>query len=118
MTTRKQCAKCPWRKDVDPYDIPNGYLRKKHAALKDTIARPGDPVTGSLKAMACHETDKGQERPCVGWLVHQLGLGNNLSLRLAVMHGQVNADVETVGKQHERFEDTLPKKRRSSRKRV
>ena len=61
-----------------------------------------------LHIMACHETTGGRELPCVGWLAHQLGVGNNLGLRLAVMTGRVNANVRTVGPQHERFEDTLP----------
>ena len=58
--------------------------------------------------MACHETPLGWELPCVGWLAYQLGPGNNLALRLAVIQGRVSADVETVGEQRERFEDTLP----------
>lgn len=33
---------------------------------------------------------------------------NNLALRLAVMTGKIDADVKTVGPQHQRFEDTLP----------
>jgi hypothetical protein len=44
----------------------------------------------------------------VGWLAHQLGPGNNIALRLAVMAGRIDGNVETVGPQHERFEDTLP----------
>lgn len=34
----KQCKKCPWRKDVDPLEIPNGYCENKHAGLVNTIA--------------------------------------------------------------------------------
>ena len=58
--------------------------------------------------MACHESEPGDEKVCVGWLAHQLGPGNNIALRLAVSAGQVDADFELVGEQHERFEDTLP----------
>jgi hypothetical protein len=58
--------------------------------------------------MACHETKAGKELPCVGWLVHQLGPGNNIGLRLAAMSGRIDANVKTVGPQHECFEDTLP----------
>lgn len=107
---RKQCAKCPWRVGVDPHDIPNGYCETKHAALKDTIARPGDAIRlgGALRVMACHETQPGKELACAGWLANQLGPGNNIGLRLAVMSGRVNADFDLVGEQHERFEDTLP----------
>lgn len=107
--TRRQCAKCPWKTSTDPYDIPNGYSRSMHAALDNTIAEPGRLVIGGpLRMMACHESPTGAELPCVGWLVHQLGRGNNLVLRLAVTRGQVDGDVEVVGEQHTRFEDTLP----------
>lgn len=110
--TRKQCAKCPWRKSTDPMTIPNGYSEEQHRGLDVTIAR-GPNFHDPLRMMACHETDVGEEKPCVGWLVHQLGPGNNLALRLAVITGQVDAKVETVGPQHERFEDTLPRKKRT-----
>lgn len=105
---RKQCAKCPWRVDVDPNDIPNGYCPKKHAALRDTIAEPGALVAGPLHLMACHESPVGREIPCVGWLANQLGPGNNIALRLAACAGRIDTDFELVGEQHERFEDTLP----------
>lgn len=104
----RQCAKCPWRKDVDPHDIPNGYSENKHRALSDTIAREGDlsALTCSrLKIMACHETDDAH---CIGWLVNQLGPGNNIALRMQMMTCENFEKVRTVGEQHERFEDTLP----------
>lgn len=110
--TRKQCTKCPWRKGVDPRDIPGEYCERKHAALSKTIATPGQLSIGWLKLMACHETPVGKELPCVGWLMNQLTVGNNIGLRLAVLRGRVSANIETVGEQHERFEDTLPKPRR------
>ena len=105
---RKQCKKCPWRKDVDPHDIPNGYCEKKHAALAETIAVPGEfSAEFGFKMMACHETKPGKEKACIGWLANQLGPGNNIRLRIAAMHGRIE-DFRTVGEQHERFEDTLP----------
>jgi len=42
-------------------------------------------------------------------LVNQIGDGGNLPLRLAVILGRIDANVETVGPQHETFEDTLPR---------
>jgi len=103
-----QCKKCPWRKDVDPHDIPNGYCEKKHAALSKTIAKPGD-VSGltarELPVMACHEM---HDAHCVGWLVNQLGPGNNIGLRLHIRHYENAGRLRTIGEQHERFEDTLP----------
>ena len=106
---RKQCKKCPWRVDVDPFDIPNGYCPDKHGGLKDTIAEQGALPQGEpLRLMACHESREGKELPCVGWLAHQLGPGNNIPLRLAVTYGRVDGRVETVGEQHQTFEATLP----------
>ncbi len=107
---RRQCKKCPWRVGVDPYDIPGGYCPDKHAALRNTIAAPGELRLGGLRLMACHETPPGAELPCVGWLLHQLGPGNNIALRLAVSAGRIDANVRMVGPQHPRFEDTLPGK--------
>lgn len=57
----KQCAKCPWRKDVNPRNIPNGYSEEKHRALRSTIARPGDLsalTSNKIRVMASHETHK------------------------------------------------------------
>lgn len=109
---RKQCAKCPWKVTTDPFDIPNEYCVKKHEALKDTIATPGEFRLGRpTPMMACHETKRGKELPCVGWLVNQLGEGNNLGLRLAVLTGRVDANVETVGEQHATLEDTIPRRK-------
>lgn len=42
--SRRQCAKCPWRVDVDPNDIPGGYCPTKHAALCNTLAKPGEVI--------------------------------------------------------------------------
>lgn len=110
--TRRQCKKCPWRKGVDPREIPGGYSERKHADLASTIAAPGSlEGPGELRMMACHETPVGRELPCVGWLLHQIGPGNNIPLRLAVIQGRVDADVEADGPQHDSFEDTLPEAR-------
>ncbi len=108
---RAQCAKCPWKVTTDPHDIPDGYCEIKHANLAGTIAEPGALPTGPLHIFACHETKSGKELPCAGWLSHQLGEGNNIGLRLAVIDGRIDANVKTVGKQHQRFEDTLPRER-------
>lgn len=110
----KQCKACPWRKDVVPdRDIPGGYCASKHAALSSTVAKPGElNLSGTLRMMACHESPVGKETPCVGWLVNQLGPGNNIGLRLMVMRDPRYHDLETVGEQHETLEDTLPESER------
>ena len=105
-----QCAKCPWRVDVDPTEIPNGYSEDKHCALKDTIAgefRPSD-LFGTLHIMACHET---HDAHCIGWLMNQLGPGNNIALRLSMRNCTNVNKVRLIGEQHECFEDTLPMQR-------
>lgn len=104
----KQCAKCPWRKGVNPHDIPNGYCPTKHAALKSTIAdqdAPFFPGAGPLHMMACHET---HDAHCIGWLANQMGEGNNIALRIAMLNCENMDRVKTVGEQHGTFEETLP----------
>lgn len=109
----RQCRLCPWKVGVDPRQIPGGYSEEKHRALADTIAEPADQSAlraRGLKLMACHHSKPGKEQPCAGWLEHQLGVGNNLALRLAVLRGQLPG-CETYGPQRQRFEDTLPRAR-------
>lgn len=104
-----QCAKCPWRKDVDPHDIPNGYCETKHLALESTIAREGDlaaALSGEIHVMACHEM---HDAHCIGWLANQLGPGNNIGLRLQMLNCENARKIRLIGEQHERFENTLPK---------
>jgi hypothetical protein len=102
-----QCKKCPWRKDVDPHDIPNGYCETKHANLAGTIAEPGalPNLSQPMRVMACHET---ADAHCVGWLMNQAGPGNNIGLRLQLMSCENISKVRLVGEQHPTFEDTLP----------
>jgi hypothetical protein len=103
-----QCRKCPWRKDVDPHDIPDGYSEDMHRDLRGTIAGPGAfTLGGPLRMMACHDSPVGKERPCVGWLANQLGPGNNIPLRLWASRN-LKGRLGLVGEQHETFEDTLP----------
>ena len=99
-----QCVKCPWRVDVDPRDIPNGYCENKHAALVDTIAEPGGLIA-TAKVFACHETEDAH---CVGWVANQIGPGNNLCLRIQMMSCKNIGKLRLVGEQHATFADTLP----------
>lgn len=107
-----QCAKCPWKVSTNPHDIPHGYCELKHQGLKNTIADPDNPVgqvlSKELHIMACHHSEPGSEEHCVGWLMNQLGPGNNIALRLQMLNYDNVQDVVLVGEQHKRFEDTLP----------
>lgn len=100
----RQCEKCPWRVETDPYDIPNGYSAEKHRALKDTID-DGRSIFGSNRVMACHETDDAH---CIGWLVNQLGHGNNIGMRIRMMSCENGDRIQLRGEQHDTFEETLP----------
>lgn len=102
-----QCKLCPWRVDVDPFDIPDGYDPDKHAALKRTIAEPGSLIS-NVHVMACHEHTSDEGVYCVGWLMNQLGPGNNLPLRIQMMTCDNIEAVTLHGDQHPTFEDTLP----------
>ncbi len=105
---KKQCEHCPWKKSTVPdRDIPGGYSRTKHCALKKTIAKPGEVRPGDRAGMACHKSSVGAEKPCVGWVVNQLGVGNNIGLRLQAMRDERFQNCRTDGPQHQRFEDTL-----------
>ena len=108
LNRTKQCAKCPWKKSTNPYDIPDGYDVEKHKALRETISS-GFQSIANKKVMACHESSEGSEDFCIGWLVNQLGVGNNIGLRMKAYRYENIGDIEAFGEQHERFEDTLPK---------
>ena len=108
--TVAQCKSCPWRVDCAPADdIPN-YSEALHHKLDCTI-RSGlaSMFGGDRHVMACHYSEPGTEFPCAGWLHNQLGVGNNLGVRLSVMTGKLPVP-EVDGPQHEHFEDTLPTK--------
>ncbi len=59
----------------------------------------------TLYIMACHET---HDAHCVGWLINQMGSGNNILLRLAMRGCENFSKIKLIGDQHERFEDTYP----------
>ena len=86
-----QCAKCPWLIRTNPYEIPNASpeasLSQKHV-------------------MACHEDRMAY---CIGWLVNQMGPGNNIALRMTMRNCTNAHEIKLRGRQHERFENTLPK---------
>ncbi len=107
-----QCKACPWKVSTVPErDIPGGYSCDLHEGLSDTIAEPGS--LRAARIMACHEHLPGAEVPCVGWVVNQLGVGNNIRLRMMALDGRFRG-LRTDGPQHQSFEDTLPRRRRSA----
>ena len=108
LTRTTQCAKCPWKVSTNPHDIPDGYCEIKHANLKNTIAKK-EVFSWQFKAMACHHSNGEDSMYCVGWLNHQLGVGNNIGLRIKMLNCTNISKLKVIGKQHQKFEDTLPK---------
>jgi hypothetical protein len=109
----KQCSKCPWKVSTNPHDIPDGYCEVKHKNLSDTISNGEfnlSDLNKPLKAMACHHSTGDDKMYCVGWLNHQLGVGNNIALRLSMMNYDNVGEIKVYGQQHQTFEETLPKK--------
>jgi hypothetical protein len=98
-------------------DIPNGYCVELHESLRGTIQTGLKSLfQASRRVMACHYSKPGEEFACAGWLHNQIGVGNNIGVRLAVATGLLPVPV-VEGPQHESFEDTLPKpKKRSAKK--
>lgn len=104
---RRQCRRCPWKTSTGR-NIPNGFAHDARELVQRMVARSASLIDSHEIAQQCHETLDDDPLPCVGWLVNQLGPGNNLPLRLRVMLGQVDANVVTVGPQHRRIEDIVP----------
>jgi len=102
-----QCAKCPWKVETNPHEIPNGYCETKHKALDKTITKELNIFDSEIHVMACHHSKEGNEDYCVGWLMNQLGPGNNIMLRFKMLNYDLSG-IRLIGEQHECFEDTLP----------
>ena len=102
-----QCEKCPWKVTTNPHEIPNGYSVDLHKRLSNTIANPGSLHSTGI-AMACHEHTPDEGVHCVGWLMNQLGSGNNIALRMQMRSCDNIRLVKLDGEQHETFADTLP----------
>jgi hypothetical protein len=68
-------------------------------------------MRGDMHAMACHYSEPGKEIHCAGWLSNQLGVGNNIGVRLKVMSGAMPVP-EVDGPQHMTFQATLRRRKR------
>jgi hypothetical protein len=62
--------------------------------------------------MTCREHRPDNEAHCVGWLVNEIGPGNNIPLRIVMPSCENARHIQVDGEQHDRFEDTLPAKGR------
>jgi hypothetical protein len=98
----KQCAACPWKKSTNPAeDIPGGYSAEKHRKLASC-------GTDRDRAMACHESPRGEEQACVGWLLWAIGPGNRIDMRLAAINGIFDPSKLAVeGEQYDTIQEML-----------
>lgn len=103
-----QCSKCPFKRCVNPFDIPDGYSIERHKDLQNTIATDKSPISNTIQVMACHNSTSNNMQHCIGWLHNQLGVGNNIALRLHVRSCENIGDMQIVGEQYDKFEDTIP----------
>lgn len=106
-----QCQTCPWRQDSKTKDIPH-YSLECHRETEATIAykMPEEQLSdlSSQKAMLCHYSNPNSEQLyCIGWLHNQLGVGNNIKLRLAFMTCKNGNEIQVIGEQVKSFKDTF-----------
>jgi hypothetical protein len=115
-----QCKTCPWRVGCVPEEDIPGYNLNLAKKLDATIATGDESLreilSPTVRIMACHYSKPNAEIHCAGWLHNQLGVGNNLAVRLRVMTGAMPVP-RVSGDQHGRYEDTLPCDPRPAKKR-
>ena len=102
--TVKQCKTCPWRVAVKPSrDVPD-YDPGIYERMQSTLRSGIDAMFERVRVvMECHNGKRGAKRACAGWLHHQIGIGNNLGVRLSVMTGRLPVP-KVSGPQHETFD--------------
>lgn len=93
-----QCPNCPWKTTTTA--IPGGSCPTKDEKLNRFSLSGQDLCSSNIAIMQCHESEDANPDYCVGWVVNQLTIGNNLSLRLLGMDGRFK-DMKTVGPQRE-----------------
>lgn len=104
----KQCPTCPWKVSSKCSNIPN-YSRQLHENLQQTIAESDgnlSEIGEPLKIMACHYSDDGNNIYCAGWLHNQLGVGNNIPLRMSMRTTGIS-EIVIDGEQIQTFEETF-----------
>ena len=106
LARTRQCDNCPWLKGSSTQSIPN-YSESQHHNLRDTIATDTRIETGDLRVMSCHKSQEPNNAHCIGWLHNQLGVGNNIGLRLMAMRCQNINEIALAGDQVDLFDDTF-----------
>lgn len=98
----RQCAECPWRKDV-----PTGvFPPERFDALRSSVEQ------GFGRMFACHKSPEENKKACVGYVMNQVsgeGAGpQNFNLRLALSTGKIEPEKMTLtGPQYESYEEMV-----------
>lgn len=104
----EQCQTCPWKKETKCENIPN-YDPQLHESLRETIAGSDgnlSKINQPIKIMACHYSTETENIHCAGWLHNQLGVGNNIQLRLSMRNDNIS-EILIDGEQVESFDETF-----------
>lgn len=106
----KQCDSCPWKKGIMPEDITQGFDLEYYQGVREQFQASGlESIHKQHKQMACHMHPDSNPTPCVGWLINQAGIGNNLFIRLQLMQVENSCDLQVDGEQHNSILDFFSK---------
>lgn len=83
---RSPCKTCPWRRGSNAKRIPGLDLDRARALANTCPPNTSDDLSAPL--MACHGSNTGRDRVCIGWMLSPAS-ENSLSLRLAMADGRV-----------------------------
>jgi hypothetical protein len=95
----KQCAECPWRRDVAPGQFPPA----RYEALRGSVEQ------GWGRLFACHKTPEEDKRACVGYVLNQIstvGGPQNFNLRRLLSSKRIVPEQMTlVGPQYDNYDE-------------
>lgn len=101
----KQCGNCPWKKStkLEDIDCKEGFDMDYYESVRDDYVACHD-FDRSHKNMGCHKFPNDSQ-PCIGWLLHEAGPGNNIGIRLMLSCVDNANELETFGPQHKSIKD-------------
>ena len=107
----KQCAECPWRRDV----APGQFSVQRFEDLRPCVEQ------GFGRLFACHKSPEEDKRACVGYVLNQLredGRGpQNFNLRKLLSSGRIEPEKMTlVGPQYENYDEMVEANRLAEEK--
>ena len=107
---RKPCRTCPWRPEQHAGEIPGFRLEMAEDLIGTTSDQLGAPI------FACHQSRRGQQVVCVGWL-WRYGW-DSLAIRMRLMQGAMQPEElepDPSIELHETFDAVITKLREDMR---